>query len=395
LIIAILLSGIIQGGFLALMLLRKTSNQVASRILAALILVVMAHLFLVCLDVKDQFLVYPHFSRLSWLLPLLYGPLILLLTQSITDPDFRLRRGQLLSLLPFVIYLVVLLPYFSLSSAAKLTYLADPRLVMQQDFGWMNTLTNYLHVGFVVGALLTFYRNLRKRSQYFSSSELIDVQWLKEFLWIVLTVMLFSVITFYTRKYHFPYLSSIYPAHFLLVVILVYWIAFKLLRETTALTPAPAAAPVHEAEPAMKYAKSSLTDELSDDIARRITGLMQSEKPYLDNNLTLAELAARLEIPRHQLSQVINTAFGVNFFEFVNQYRLREFKIQALDPSNQHLSLLGIALECGFNSKATFNQAFKKLEGTTPSEFVRKRREGVSVPVEPHLQKKHTRPARL
>ena len=362
------------------MLLRKPSNQVANRILAALILVLMSHLFLICLDVKDMFLVYPHFSRLSWLLPLLYGPLILLLTQSITDPDFRLHRRQWLSLLPFAVYFFVLLPYFALPAAHKLAYLSDSRLVAQQDFGWMNTLTNYLHVGFVVGALVTFYRNLRKRTDHFSNSELIDVHWLKEFLWIVLSVMLFSVVTFYARKYRIAYFGSIYPAHFLLVVLLVYWIAFKLLHEKTALTPAPAlpqAHPAHEAEPAIKYAKSSLTDAVSDDIARRITTLMHSEKPYLDNNLTLVELAARLDIPRHQLSQVINTAFGVNFFEFVNQYRLQEFKIQALDASNQHLSLLGIALECGFNSKATFNQAFKKLEGTTPSDFVRKSRESV------------------
>ncbi|MDR6804869.1 AraC-like DNA-binding protein [Dyadobacter sp. BE34] len=379
-ITAILLSGIIQGGFLALMLLRKPSNQIANRILAALILVLMSHLFLICLDVKDLFLAYPHFSRLSWLLPLLYGPLILLLTQSITDPDFRLHCRQWLSLLPFAVYFLILLPYFALPAADKLAYLSDPRLVAQQDFGRMNTLTNYLHVGFVVGALATFYRNLRKRTDHFSNSELIDVHWLKEFLWIVLSVMLFSVVTFYARKYRLAYLESIYPAHFLLVVVLVYWIAFKLLHEKTALTPVPAppqAHPAHEAEPAIKYAKSSLSDALSDDIAQRITTLMHSEKPYLDNNLTLVELAARLDIPRHQLSQVINTAFGVNFFEFVNQYRLQEFKIQALDPSNQHLSLLGIALECGFNSKATFNQAFKKLEGTTPSDFVRKSRESV------------------
>lgn len=362
------------------MLLRKPSNQVANRILAALILVLMGHLLLVALDVKDLFLVYPHFSRLSWLLPLLYGPLILLLTQSITDPDFRLRPSQGLSLLPFAVYFVILLPYFASPAADKLACLSNAHLVAQQDFGWMNTLTNYLHVGFVVGALVTFYRNVGKRTEHFSSSELIDVRWLKEFLWIVLSVMLFSVITFYARKYRITYLSGIYPAHFLLVVVLVYWIAFKLLHEKAALTPAPALPQAHsprETEPAVKYAKSGITDALSDDIAQRVTTLMHSEKPYLDNNLTLAELATRMDIPRHQLSQVINTAFGVNFFEFVNQYRLQEFKIQALDPSNQHLSLLGIALECGFNSKATFNQAFKKLEGTTPSDFVKKSRENV------------------
>ncbi|WP_426295612.1 helix-turn-helix domain-containing protein [Dyadobacter endophyticus] len=380
-ITALLLSGIIQGGFLAFLLLRKTANQLPNRILAMLILVVMFHLFLICLDVRGLFTTYPHFSRLSWLLPLLYGPLIWLLTQSITDPDFRLHRRQLLSLVPFLIYLVILTPYFALSTVEKTAYLADARLVAQADFGWMNTLTNFMHVGFTAYALAAFYRNIRKRSEYFSNSELIDILWLKEFLWIVFSIMLFSVVTFYAHKYRLAYLSGIYPAHFLLVVMLVYWIAFKLLNEKTSLAPVSEAAAeqlaADQAEPAAKYAKSSLTGQVSGDIAERLKALMHSQKPYLNNNLTLSDLAAQLNIPRHQLSQVINTVFGVNFFEFINQYRLQEFKKQVLDPSNDHLSILGVALECGFNSKATFNQVFKKLEGITPSDFVKRYRESV------------------
>ncbi|WP_171037871.1 helix-turn-helix domain-containing protein [Dyadobacter luticola] len=376
-ITALLISGIIQGGFLAFLLLRKSSNQVPNRILATLIFVVMCHLSLICLDVRNLFLVYPHLSRLSWLLPLLYGPLILLLTQSISDPLFKMRPGQLLLLLPFAAYFVLLIPYFSLSAAAKITILANTQLVTLADFGWMNTLTNYLHLGFTACALVLFYQNLGKRSQYFSSSELINVHWLKEFLWLVFAIMALSVATFYARKYGIRYVSGIYPAHFLLVVLLVYWIAFKLLNVKATLTPitenptGPRADPV---EPTAKYAKSSLTDELTENIAARLSALMHSEKPYLENDLTIIELAARLHVSRHQLSQVINTSFGVNFFEFVNKYRIAEFKIQSLNPSNEHLSLLGIALECGFNSKATFNQAFKKLEGTTPSDFIRKSR---------------------
>lgn len=97
---------------------------------------------------------------------------------------------------------------------------------------------------------------------------------------------------------------------------------------------------------------------------------MESERPYLDPDLSLNDLARRLKTNTSILSPVINVGTGKNFNDFVNQYRVDAFKRQALDPANGHLSLLGIALDCGFNSKATFNRAFRKLTGQSPREFV-------------------------
>jgi len=97
---------------------------------------------------------------------------------------------------------------------------------------------------------------------------------------------------------------------------------------------------------------------------------MENERPYLDPDLSLNDLARRLKTNTSILSPVINAGTGKNFNDFVNQYRVDAFKQQALDPANGHLSLLGIALDCGFNSKATFNRAFRKLTGQSPREFV-------------------------
>ncbi|MEO0470134.1 MAG: helix-turn-helix domain-containing protein, partial [Bacteroidota bacterium] len=71
----------------------------------------------------------------------------------------------------------------------------------------------------------------------------------------------------------------------------------------------------------------------------------------------------------NQLSQIINLGFGQNFNEFVNQYRIEAVKTQLQQGAQKQLSLLGVALECGFNSKATFNRTFKKLTQTTPSQY--------------------------
>ena len=97
---------------------------------------------------------------------------------------------------------------------------------------------------------------------------------------------------------------------------------------------------------------------------------MTTDKPYLEPELSLAALARRLHTNPVVLSQVINTGAGKNFNDFVNQYRVDEFKRQVRNPANAHLSFLGLALDCGFNSKATFNRAFRKFTGQSPGEFL-------------------------
>jgi AraC-like DNA-binding protein len=96
---------------------------------------------------------------------------------------------------------------------------------------------------------------------------------------------------------------------------------------------------------------------------------METEKPHLNENLTLGELANNLEILPNNLSRLINEEFGKNFHEFVNAYRIDEVKKSLADPKFAHYSLLGIAFECGFNSKSTFNSVFKQLTGKTPSAY--------------------------
>lgn len=96
---------------------------------------------------------------------------------------------------------------------------------------------------------------------------------------------------------------------------------------------------------------------------------MQEQQYYLEAELTLSELAKRLKTNTNTLSAAINQAYGKNFNDFVNAYRVEAVKKMLNDDSVQHLSLLGIAYECGFNSKSTFNRAFKKATGVAPSAY--------------------------
>lgn len=103
----------------------------------------------------------------------------------------------------------------------------------------------------------------------------------------------------------------------------------------------------------------------------KLTKLMEQEKSYLDSDINLAGLAEIQNTTVHQLSYTLNTGFGMNFFQYINQYRIERAK-ELLSTGSASLTILAVAFDSGFNSKTTFNTTFKKITGETPSEFRRK-----------------------
>jgi AraC-like DNA-binding protein len=119
----------------------------------------------------------------------------------------------------------------------------------------------------------------------------------------------------------------------------------------------------------VKYSGSSLKKDEAIKFAKQLNEIMLSEKPFLDPGLTLPQLASQINISLPHLSQIINERFGLNFFEYINQYRVEEFKGRINDPKFESYSLLGIALDSGFNSKSAFNRIFKRFTNKTPSQY--------------------------
>jgi AraC-like DNA-binding protein len=119
----------------------------------------------------------------------------------------------------------------------------------------------------------------------------------------------------------------------------------------------------------VRPAKTGLNSGRIEEIARRITHLMENEKLYQETELTVQQLASKLELPTYQVSQAINEGLKRNFYELVNAYRVEEAKQLLLDPNNRNYTILSVGFEAGFNSKTTFNTIFKKFTGLTPTEF--------------------------
>jgi len=120
-----------------------------------------------------------------------------------------------------------------------------------------------------------------------------------------------------------------------------------------------------------KQSSNILDDEQVRNLKEKLQAYFEEEKPFLNSQLSLNNIAEVLEINTNKVSYLVNTAFNQNFNDFVNQYRLNHFKAIALDPKNSHLTILGLAYDSGFNSKSVFNTYFKKSEGVTPSKWVK------------------------
>jgi AraC-like DNA-binding protein len=122
-------------------------------------------------------------------------------------------------------------------------------------------------------------------------------------------------------------------------------------------------------EEKIKYQTSNLTKEEAERYLKQVTDHMERQKPFLKMDLTMKDLSDELGIPHRHLSRIINENLNQNFYDFIGRYRIEESKRMLLEAGSTRKTVLEIIYEVGFNSKSSFNAAFKKYTGTTPSLF--------------------------
>ena len=123
------------------------------------------------------------------------------------------------------------------------------------------------------------------------------------------------------------------------------------------------------AEPKKKYEKSSLSEAVEDAVLTKLMGLLTTEKPYLQNDLSLPKLARQLNTNPHHLSQLLNDRLDQNFFDWLATHRIAEAQRLLSDPATAHLKIDEIAERVGYNSPSAFHTAFKRLTNQTPAQF--------------------------
>jgi AraC-like DNA-binding protein len=200
-----------------------------------------------------------------------------------------------------------------------------------------------------------------------SNSEKIRLSWLK-FMLIGSFVIFFSLITVVLNQYFrweekMP--AGLIYLYIILLLIFITSTLFKSLKQPEIFSGIG----TDEAKTAPKYAASSLTKEDSMMIKDKIELFMETNKPFRDPDLSLRGLAKELNLNERDLSQVINNNIGLRFFDYVNKYRIQDATSLIENPPDPKMTILEIMYDVGFNSKSSFNTAFLKFTGITPSEY--------------------------
>ena len=121
-----------------------------------------------------------------------------------------------------------------------------------------------------------------------------------------------------------------------------------------------------------KYKDSYLSDIEKKQLMKKIEVFMISEKPYINPDLSLAEMARLINLPPKKISQIINIGYGTNFYYYINTYRIRDSIKLLENPEAKNMTILEILYSVGFNSKSTFNSAFKRYTGLSPRAYRQK-----------------------
>lgn len=370
----IFLLGAVQAFFFGVLLLDKGKNRLPPKLLLLFFSIIGFVLIEHYLFQRKVIFEYPHLLGLTYTFPIILGPILFFYTKSLVNENNAISfRNFLLHAIPFLFITAYLIyDFYFLSPQEKLIYYEKETQGETSGFIYIaEFFINFSIPFYSIVSLLLLKKHLRQIKQSYSNIKNIDLHWLKIVLISMVFVSFVSVLMGLLSDFlnFISYEDGDYLMYITLTVI-IYFLGYYGIKQKPLLSNDDRISQI-ESTPTTKpkYATSSLKDVEKEKLINLLSKSMESEKPYLDENLTLKELANKLETTPNNLSQIINEKFNKNFYEFINEYRINEVKSLLADPKYSHYSMLGIAFECGFNSKSTFNSVFKKFTGKTPSEF--------------------------
>ena len=364
--------GIFLCFFLQFMLITKRDSSLTDKILAVWMFFFGMHLFSFYLHYLGYWEIYPHLSGLHHPFPLLHGPFLYLYVLFSLCSNQKFQWQHYLHFTPAVLFYVYMIPY--LFSTAERKQMINEGLI--DDYSTFITVSLFAFIISALSYAIASYRLLKKynelTAQNFAYSETIDLHWLKTFIWgMGLTFFIATLIILLEDVFGVNFGFNTDLVFFMLIITFIFYLGFSGIRHRNIFSDSTSSE-VRIAEPkaTAEYNRSGLKEEDAVKFHESLKELMDFKKPYLEPKLSLSDLANELNISINHLSQIINQYEEKNFFDFVNTYRVDEFKKRVIDPANNNYSILAIALDSGFNSKSSFNQVFKKLTGKTPSQYL-------------------------
>jgi AraC-like DNA-binding protein len=382
-------AGIALGALLSILLWTdRRGNRVANRWLAASTGALAALTFGSLLEDTHLVVQVPHLGHVTdWLIAVV-GPCIWLYVRRLTGRTSPSAWSLLPHFAPALLLLGWLGTFYVLDADTKRSVLAAELTGPRDSPNLILLLVGLQILAYWLASMIRLFRYRRNLQNEYSSTERIAFQWLRLMLAIGFVVWIIWILGQVLG------IASAHVPNALAVPLALYVLAFFGLRQPAVFAtagrpsssgsapPAPASEPATADDPAVedlvpapvetmpaKYERSALEPARAAQYLTQLAAVMDSEKPWLENDLTLAGLAVRVGISPHHLSQTINAELGRTFFDYVNERRVREVQRCLCDPAYAEQSILDIALASGFNSKTAFNAAFKAYTGQTPSQF--------------------------
>ncbi|TAE86792.1 MAG: AraC family transcriptional regulator [Bacteroidetes bacterium] len=380
--------GIILAIFLSLILISKKGKSLPDKILLAWLITIATTLILYKLQTEEARYNYPFFLGWGFPFPLLQWPFLYVYVVALTSKE-PLRVRLLLHFLPFVCSVLLFSRYFFLPNQLKID------IYNRQGEGYETEMTINLMaiiLSAIVYTILSGYELLRYKQRIkdeFSSTEKITLNWLR-YLIIGMTCILFVVLLGGNDEYIFSSITFLvlYIGYFGIKQVGIFNENFQMEQRVVSINDSqltsenvdssntnetitiPEIVPTPEK---VKYEKTKISDDEMIAIHQQLKELMYREKLYKNAELTLSEVAQKIPVHPNTLSQVINTAEGKNFYDYINLQRIEEFQRIIFLPQNKEYTLLSLAFECGFNSKTSFNRNFKKVTHLSPSEYIKQK----------------------
>lgn len=357
--------------FLSLILFTKRGKTKADFILACWLGIIGVHLAFYYISLIADPYYYPYLL-VSYPFPLFHGPLLYFYTSSLTGQHPYLRKHFAWHFMPVLLIYLVLIPFFLRTHTERLEVFSNHGKGYEWVFLLQRILVLTSGVAYTILSLWLLRVHIRTVQNRFSQTEQVNSLWLRYMIYGVAIVWLavFSGNDF-----------IIFSLVALFVLLLGYF-GIKQVGiftqtssgDTTALrasfvTNSADFAPEEQAK--SKYLKSTLSSEKQTLIHDKLIRAMGEQKLFLNPELTIGQLAEAMEVHPNHLSQVINSMESKTFNDFINTWRINEFKKMTALPQNQRYTLLAMAFECGFNSKTAFYRNFKTVTGQSPTQYLK------------------------
>lgn len=298
-------------------------------------------------------------------------PIFYLYVLSVCYSDFKLKPKHLLHLIPFILVNVILLPrFYSVDFASKNNFIANGQSRIELQFNYV-----LFHIQVVVCFIAVFMLLRKAKKLYlenYAGTSINSYNWLFQFTTVLTILYSFAIIKNIFKFTDYQYISEwIKIGGLVFQMFIVCWYLFKALNNPNLFRNIDSRLKlvsdiISEEKSKMQFAENEkeYNEELS-----KLRNYMTAEKPFLNPSLTIQDVSQAIGIPVRELSVLINHNLGQHFYDFVNTYRIENAMQILKDGSKSKVTILEILYDVGFNSKSSFNTAFKKHTGNTPTAY--------------------------